>query len=212
MVWVVLAATALVQAVDVPKDAVVTPPKPLLSPGTWVTDDDYPSHASYKGKAGKLHFILTIDTAGKSDGCHVTSTSGYAELDQYSCARLLKRTKFSPALDAAGHPVRSTYHGAFGWQLPQYPKAQEIPRIDLIVEVTKLPQGYAAPALTRVHFATTGKPDSCRVEVSSGNAAVDKVACAQVMIQAPAPTQGVSGGPTYDTRMVMVTFEPAPAR
>lgn len=210
--WIVFAVAALVQAVEVPKGAVATPVKPLLSPGTWVTDNDYPSNASYKGKAGKLHFILTIDATGKPDGCHVTSTSGYAELDQYTCALLLKRAKFSPALDAAGHAIRATYDGTFGWQLPYDPKAQEIPRIDLIVEVTKLPAGYAAPALTRVHFATTGKPDSCRVEVSSGNVAADKVACEQVMIQAPAPTQGVAGGPTYDTRMVMVTFERASAK
>ncbi|WP_084580364.1 energy transducer TonB [Sphingomonas azotifigens] len=212
MISMLLTAAALVQAIEVQKGGVVTPLKPLLPPVNWVTDVDYPPDASHEGKAGRLHYVLTIDTMGKPDGCHVTLTSGYAELDQYTCAILLKRAKFHPALDAAGHAIRATYSGSFGWQLPYYPKAQEIPRIDLIVEVAKLPAEYTAPALTRVHFAATGKPDACRVEVSSGSAAVDKVACAQVMIQAPVPTQGISGGPTYDTRMVMVTFESASSK
>ncbi|WP_066726525.1 TonB family protein [Sphingomonas pituitosa] len=212
MEWMLLGVMALVQAGEVPKSALATPLKPRSAPADWVTDADYPSSAVDKGKVGRVHFTLTVDTKGVPDGCYITATSGFLQLDQHACAILLKRARFSPARDPAGTPIRAIYSNNFAWTSQDGPAPGEIPRIDLIVDVAKLPAGYARPALTRVHFAKSGKPDACRIEVTSGLVAIDKVACQQVMVQAPAPTQGIKYGPLFDTRMVLVTFEPVSAR
>jgi len=203
-----LFAIGFLQSTEVPKGPLATPLKPKSPPGSWATNDDYPSEAIRKEQYGTLHFTLTIDATGRPDSCHITWTSGFAELDQYSCAIFLKRAKFYPARDGAGKPIRATFSSTFRWEIPGAPKARDVPGIDLVVEVAKLPTGYARPALTRVHFARSGKPDSCRVEASSGNAAIDKVACEQVMSQSPAPNERINGGGMPDTRMVQVTFEP----
>lgn len=208
---ILLAVVAFVQAGEVLKRPLATPLTPKSAPYDWITGADYPPGAVDKGKAGRFHFILTVDTTGTPDDCHVTATSGFAELDQYSCAVLLKRARFSPARDPAGNPIRATYSNMIVWSSENGP-ADKIPLIDLTVEVSKLPSGYTRPTLTRVHFAASGKPDACRVEVTSGLVAIDKVACEQVMAQAPTPTQGIKDGPAFDTRMVLVTFEPAPAK
>lgn len=205
-------AIGFFQVAEVPKSSVVTPLSPKTPPGAWVTNDDYPPDALRKRQYGKLRFTLTVDVTGKPDSCHVTWTSGFVELDQYSCAIFLERARFNPARDASGKPIRAPYSSVFMWELPGFTEAREVPGIDLVVEVAKLPKGYVRPALTRVHFAESGKPDACRVEASSGNAAIDKVACEQVMSQAPAPSERIIGGAVPDTRMVQVTFELPPAK
>jgi TonB family protein len=174
---------------------------------------DYPPEAFQADESGELHYTLTVDANGNPDSCHITWTSGFAVLDQYSCAIFLKRAKFHPARDAAGKPTRGTYSGTFAWVLPESgSKMQQVPGIDLGVQVAKVPTGYARPALTRVHFSSSGNPDACRVEVSSGSVAIDNVACEQVMLQAPAPTERINGGSKPDTRMVQVTFESMAAK
>ncbi|MDT8757595.1 energy transducer TonB [Sphingomonas psychrotolerans] len=207
-----LLISGFLQSAEVPKGSLAAPPKPKTPPGNWVTNNDYPANAIRENLYGTLHFTLTIDVTGKPDGCHITWTSGFAELDQYSCAIFLKRASFYPARDDTGKPVRGTFSSTFRWELPEGAKARDVPGIDLVVEVAQLPAGYARPALTRVHFGRSGKPDSCRVEASSGNAAIDKVACAQVMSQAPAPTDRIAWGAIPDTRMVQVSFEAAKAK
>jgi len=212
MVPSLLLALVLLQATGEAKAPAATPPTPKEPPGRWVTNDDYPPNAAENGLYGTVHFTLVIDANGKPESCHITWTSGFAKLDQYSCAIFLKRAKFDPARDGNGQPMRATYSNKFMWDLADGSKAQIVPAIDLLVEITKLPRGYARPVLTRVHFANMGKPDACRVEAGSGNAAIDKLACEQVMIQAPAPTERFSGGARPDTRMVLVTFEATGAK
>jgi outer membrane biosynthesis protein TonB len=183
------------------------PLKPLTNPAQWVTSDDYPPAAFQADQSGTSHFALTIDVTGKPDNCLITWTSGFAELDQYTCAIFLKRARFKPARDASGQPVRAVFSRSVSWRaFTAGSKIDEVPGIDLVVDVAKLPKDYARPALTRVHFGRSGKPDSCRVEVGSGSVAIDKVACEQVMIQAPAPTERINGGFKPDTRMVVVSF------
>jgi TonB family protein len=212
MALFLLLGLMLLQATGEANASSATPPTPKGPPGKWATDNDYPPNAVDKGYHGTVHFTLVVDPTGKPESCHITWTSGFAQLDQYSCAAFLKRARFNPARDAKGQPIRGTYSNRFRWELPDSTNGELVPAIDLLVEITKLPKGYAHPVLTRVHFAKTGKPDACRVEAGSGNDAIDKLACEQVMIQAPAPTERFSGGARPDTRMVLVTFEASGAK
>lgn len=69
---------------------------------------DYPQDAMDRDQRGSSQLVLLIDEAGKVAGCDVLSPSGVPVLDVMGCQVIRERAKFSPALDAAGKPVRST--------------------------------------------------------------------------------------------------------
>lgn len=93
------------------------PLKPLTSPGSWVTDDDYPPSAVRQGHDGTVAFQLRIDSSGLPAGCSVTQSSGHEELDQQVCSLLVQRARFSPARNAAGKAIAAPYNGRFNWRL-----------------------------------------------------------------------------------------------
>jgi len=72
------------------------------------SDRDYPSEALQRGQQGASQFLLLIDEKGSVAGCHVLKASGVPALDGMGCVVIKKRMKLSPALDAQGHPIRST--------------------------------------------------------------------------------------------------------
>jgi TonB family protein len=193
--------------------SIATKPEPTGQPQSWITDDDYPSRALAQDESGPVGFALVIDPNGKVTNCHVVETSGFVDLDQVVCPLLEKRAMFKPARDGAGAAITAVYHGTFTWKLPgeagKKLAARRPAQLDLSVSLERLPQSYGRPALVRVHFAQAGKADSCRAELTSGNAALDKIACEQAIAQATAPEARVDGL-RPDTRMVSVTFE-APA-
>jgi hypothetical protein len=78
--------------------------------------DDYPGDALSRDQEGSSQFLLMIDEKGSVAGCQVVSPSGVPILDAMGCAVLQTRTKFSPALDSSGKPVRSTVQtGTVQW-------------------------------------------------------------------------------------------------
>lgn len=189
------------------QEAPAQKPEPLR-PQTWITDDDYPAGSLRRGEYGKVRFALAVAATGVATQCRITWTSGFAELDQTACAILLKRARFKPARDATGKAIPALYSSSFSWEIPGGgPKAQDAPAQALSVSINKVPKGYARPSLLRVHFSSAGKPDSCRVEMTSGNVALDKIACEQAMAQATVPTARINGGSKPDTEMMEVSFE-----
>lgn len=91
--------------------------RPLNDPGSWVTSEDYPPSAVRQGHDGTVAFKLQIDRAGIPADCAIEHSSGYDELDQQVCTLLVKRARFSPALDASGNPMTATYHNRFTWKI-----------------------------------------------------------------------------------------------
>lgn len=197
----------LLAAQEVPAPMNLAHPPVPIHPGEWATYNDYPPQSLARGEYGTVRFTLTIDTTGKADGCYVTWTSGFAALDQYSCAIFLRRARFKPAQDASGKAIRGLYSNRFSWIIPGEEKKVDVPALGLTVSLEKLPNTYQRPAILRVHFARSGTPDACRVEVPTGNAALDKIACEQTMARATAPAVQPNGGPRPDTRMMEVAFE-----
>ncbi|MFZ5747351.1 MAG: energy transducer TonB [Pseudomonadota bacterium] len=92
--------------------------RPLSSPGSWITDDDYPSEALETGEQGKVGFALTVDAHGTVTGCTVTASSHSDVLDKTACRLLLARATFSPGTDAGGKPIPAIFHSRIRWQLP----------------------------------------------------------------------------------------------
>lgn len=101
------------------RDRLAANAAPRGSPGSWVTDADYPSQAQREGRAGVTGFRLNIGAEGRVTDCTVTSTSGSPDLDAATCRLLPRRARFTPGTDAAGVPIAGTYDGKIPWRLPE---------------------------------------------------------------------------------------------
>ena len=93
-------------------------PAASLKPMTrYFSDSDYPSQAIQEGASGATRYVVMVDEKGAVADCMVEETSGIATLDAQVCALIQERAKFTPALDAAGKPARSTYSGRIRWAI-----------------------------------------------------------------------------------------------
>jgi zinc protease len=95
-------------------------PAPVDMP-RWFGAADYPSKAQRKGVEGTVGYQLSIDMAGIVTGCRITASSGQAMLDRPTCDLLRARGRFTPAHDASGTAVASSYSGKIRWTLPKPP-------------------------------------------------------------------------------------------
>ncbi|MFZ5747429.1 MAG: energy transducer TonB [Pseudomonadota bacterium] len=93
--------------------------KPRTAPGSWVTDDDYPSAAIRAEEQGTVGFRLDVDASGKVTNCTVTSSSGSSLLDNTACSLLKRRARFSPAEDANGNKIPAAFNSKIRWDLPR---------------------------------------------------------------------------------------------
>ena len=92
--------------------------RPLGRPGLWVTDNDYPSGALRRGEQGVTGFSLTIGPDGRVRDCVVTRSSGSAELDRATCAKVSARARFSPAKDGSGSGGDDGRTVGHDWEIP----------------------------------------------------------------------------------------------
>ena len=98
---------------------IAKPLKPRTPPGSWVTNDDYPSRALRAEEQGVVGFRLNVDANGRVTDCTVTSSSGSSELDSTACSLLKRRARFSAAEDASGKKIPATYSNRIRWQIPR---------------------------------------------------------------------------------------------
>lgn len=92
--------------------------QPKGSPGTWVTDQDYPTAMINRDEEGVVQFRLTVDGRGKPTSCHIARSTRPQVFDDIVCLALLKRAEFTPALDLEGKPVASYYRSAVRFSIP----------------------------------------------------------------------------------------------
>jgi TonB family protein len=71
--------------------------------------NDYPWQALRRNEQGTAQYLLLINENGAVRGCDVVRPSGVPVLDAMGCAVIQDRSKFKPARDAGGRPVRSAY-------------------------------------------------------------------------------------------------------
>lgn len=91
---------------------------PAQSPGSWLSDADYPVEAMRREWQGVAGFALTINADGVVTDCVITQTAGHAILDEATCRILKRNARFTPARDASGTAVADTYNGRVSWRLP----------------------------------------------------------------------------------------------
>lgn len=97
------------------KERGMTPPVGDLR--ATLSADDYPVSAQRMDQQGTAAFLVLIDEQGKARDCTMLHTSGAAILDSRSCGLILERSKFSPALDPTGNPIKSSYAQRINWRL-----------------------------------------------------------------------------------------------
>ncbi len=85
--------------------------------GPVIGSGDYPELARAAGKQGATGIEFTIGTDGIVTQCNVTRSSGSGALDDASCRLVKQRTRFLPALDAAGQPITETKETNVQWEL-----------------------------------------------------------------------------------------------
>ncbi|MGN6820342.1 MAG: energy transducer TonB [Sphingomonas sp.] len=104
-----------------PLPPLVSPPgdaaKPLVNPGEWVTDGDYPPEAKRQGEQGRVVVRMALDRKGLPYRCWVVSSSGSERLDATTCYLMQSRARFAPARDPDGKPMEWTYQISFRWTL-----------------------------------------------------------------------------------------------
>ena len=102
-----------------PKPSAAVRAKPRGSFQSLMSTDDYPPSALRNNEAGTVGFKLDVGTDGRVTNCTVTSSSGFADLDQTACRLLTKRARFTPAKDAGGAAIGDSFSSRFTWQIPK---------------------------------------------------------------------------------------------
>lgn len=111
---------------DLPKDPFAPPPAPPgerglaqpINPGFWVTASDFPSAALREERGGKVSFRAIVTPEGRASDCQITSSSGHADLDSHTCALVVRRARFKPAIDTIGEPTEGYFDSAVNWEIP----------------------------------------------------------------------------------------------
>lgn len=188
----------------------------------WMTNDDYPAQEARRHHEGTVGYRLHIDTSGRAVKCDILASSGFAGLDDATCVLLMRRGRFDPARDAAGAAVESDQSGRFTWRLRASPPSRDgidgsagslpVPPVgQLELTVAALPSGYRQPVKAGVLFDKDHRVTECRIVESSGSAAVDRAACAQLRLLGPDET--AKSAPAAGPQEYIVSFRvDAPAK
>jgi len=84
----------------------------------WVVADDYPPKMLSKGQQGTVNFRLSVDANGAPSACHIQLSTRPKEFDDAVCKALMKRAKFTPALDANGVAIASFFRNTVNFLIP----------------------------------------------------------------------------------------------
>jgi TonB family protein len=93
------------------------PARPVGSLPALFTSADYPAEALAQVAQGSTEVRLQVSEIGRVEKCDIQRSSGSAALDQATCEVITRRSRFQPALDAAGRPVASIHTGTIKWIL-----------------------------------------------------------------------------------------------
>jgi hypothetical protein len=91
---------------------------PSNDPQLWLTNSDYPRGMLASGQPALIEFRLDLDDGGKVTGCHIQESTRPKDFDNAVCGTLMRRAKFTPAIDAGGRPLRSYWKSTVRFQTP----------------------------------------------------------------------------------------------
>jgi hypothetical protein len=91
---------------------------PLEPPGKWIVSSDYPIAMLAAGQPALVNFRLNVGPDGIPTACHIQATTRPKFFDDAVCKSVMRRARFSPALDAQGQPLVSYYQNNVYFRLP----------------------------------------------------------------------------------------------
>jgi hypothetical protein len=181
-------------------------PEPIR-PEKWIRHTDYPSEALEYRKGGTVWFEVSVDGDGKPYACHVLVSSEVPSLDRISCAAMLARGKFRPALDRSGQPLAGVYRRSAHWTV-EGRGAKKEPEADLTLPVSRLPDDAKPLVVLKTVEAADASVDACEVEVTSGSPQLDAIACRAIsQTKMPRPLLGRDGAPVRAVRSRRIAFQ-----
>lgn len=92
---------------------------PLSNPGTWLSSSDYPAGLRMRGAQGLVNFRLSVDETGQPTQCHIQVSTRPEGFDKAVCAGIMKRARFSPAIDGSGKPIASYWRSSVRFEMPR---------------------------------------------------------------------------------------------
>jgi len=102
-----------------PEPVQVTAPVPRGDLSMIVTSDDYPPAALRAEEAGRVRVRLHVSTSGLIDGCEVSMSSGFNDLDEATCRLMTRRARYYSAKDASGAATDAFVERSVTWTIPQ---------------------------------------------------------------------------------------------
>jgi TonB family protein len=184
-------------------------------PERWFTSFDYPQQALRKGEQAYPGFTIVVGTDGKPKSCRITSPSKSPDLDRQTCALLMARSQFKPALDGAGQPLVSIYKNYAIWKLPGMQGGDHPPFGDIILSVASLPKSLPKRPLVHVYsmVGADGKSTGCYVKPDKLVEGLEATACREVQKSWQfSPLTDDEGRKIPSVQSVIVAFETQPAK
>jgi hypothetical protein len=87
-------------------------------PGLWLKPEDYPSGPLFMGASAIVRFRMMVGADGVPTQCFIQQATNSPEFIKLTCDLLMKRARFSPALDREGKPIASYYTNSVRWLAP----------------------------------------------------------------------------------------------
>lgn len=82
---------------------------PADNPGKWLRSSDYPADMLAKSQPGIVRFRLSVGADGVPTACHIQRSTNSEGFDDAVCKGVMRRARFTPALDKDGQPMASYY-------------------------------------------------------------------------------------------------------
>lgn len=100
------------------KAKIARPPEAIGDEAMFLRSEDYPVEAIRHGAQGNTRLFFTIGSSGAVTECRVVEGSGVEVLDRASCAALMRRGRYSPAIGKDGQAMITHKTRSVLWRLP----------------------------------------------------------------------------------------------
>lgn len=163
-------------------------------------------------KAAATRLDLTIDRTGQPVRCDVTMSDGNRALDRVACDMLLRRARFTPALDPSGAPVAAVMRQDFTVNSQAALRRSGDPaatarRVDFALPVARVPKAGDVPVADLLLMTDAGgRVATCAVATSTADAGLDRLACRELVATTFAPARDRDGKAMPALRQVSVGF------
>jgi len=110
-------------------------PEPLDWQAISPEQSDYPRASWVANEEGRVSYEVQVTREGTPIDCVVVESSGSLTLDAKTCAVVIERGTFDPALDEQGMPTAGTFGNAYSWRKrePEFPGSMTV-RVQFLID------------------------------------------------------------------------------